>query len=144
MPTQPLIVVSCEGPKPPLTPERVEVFGGGGNLQTVKEVTPDTGLPPLFYCKPVNDKEGPCHASDCDHCSRFVLQLKREQHTKNGKTVNHQDDFRCTISCGFCGKHPHYEDECHIKMRESDKLKRQGAERKRKQTPYKTPRNEDK
>ena len=51
--------------------------------------------------------------------------MKRQQHSKDGKTVTHRDHFRCTITCGYCGKRRHYEDECHIKKRESDKLKRQ-------------------
>ena len=39
--------------------------GGGkgrGNLPAMNEVKPEAGTPPLFYCKPVNDKGGPCHA----------------------------------------------------------------------------------
>ena len=70
----------------------------------MKEVKPERGTPSLFYCKPVNDKGGPCHASDCDHSSGCMLQLKRQQHTKDGRTVTHQDHFRCTISCCYCGK----------------------------------------
>ena len=102
---------------------------GGGNPHAMKEVKPETGAPHLFYCKPVYDKGGPCHAHDCDHSSGCVLQLKRQQHTKDGKTVTNQDHFSCTITCGYCGKRRHYEDECHIKKRESDKHKRQEAER---------------
>ena len=63
---------------------------------------------------------------------------------KDGKTVTHHDHFRCTITCGYCGKRRHYEDECHIKKRESDKLKRQEAERQKNQTPTRTPQNGDK
>ena len=48
----------------------------------------------------------------------------------------------CT--CGICGKRRHYEDECHIKKRESDKLKRQEAERQKTQTPTRNPPNGDK
>ena len=121
--------------------------GGGkgrGNLRAMNEVKPDAGTPPLFYCKPVNDKGGPCHASDCDLRSGCMLQMKRQQHTKDGKTVTHQDHFRCTITCGYCGKRRHYEDECHIKKRESDKLKRQEAERQKTQTPARNPPNGDK
>ena len=110
----------------------------------MNEVKPDAGTPPLFYCKPVIDKGGPCHAPDCDHRSSCMLQMKRQQHSKDGKTVTHQDHFRCTITCGYCGKRCHYEDECHIKKRESDKLKRQEAERQKTQTPTKTPQNGDK
>ena len=110
----------------------------------MNEVKPEAGTPPLFYCKPVNDKGGPCHAPDCDQSSSCMLQMKRQQHTKNGKPLTHQDHFRCTITCGYCGKRRHYEDECHIKKRESDKLKRQEAERQKTQTPTKNPQNGDK
>ena len=98
----------------------------------------------LFYCKPVNDSGGPCHAPDCDHRSSCMLQMKRQQHSKNGKAVTHQDNFLCTITCGYCGKRRHYEDECHIKKRESDKLKQQEAERQKKNTPTGTPMNGEK
>ena len=139
------------------TPERGEEKGhknptntnqgggkGRGNLRAMNEVPTDAGTPPLFYCRPVNDKGGPCHASDCDLRSGCMLQMKRQQHTKDGKTVTHQDHFRCTITCGYCGKRRHYEDECHIKKRESDKLKRQEAERQKTPTPARNPPNGDK
>ena len=77
---------------------------GRGNVRAMNEVQPETGTPPLFYCKPVNDKRGPCHAPDCDHRSSCMLQMKRQQHTKDGKTVTHQDHFRCTITRGYSGK----------------------------------------
>ena len=121
--------------------------GGGkgrGNLRAMNEVKPDAGTPPLLFCKPVNDKGGPCHASDCDLRSGCMLQMKCQQHTKDGKTVTHQDHFRCTITCGYCAKRRHYEDECHIKKGESDKVKRQEAERQKTQTPARNPRNGDK
>ena len=73
-----------------------------------------------------------------------MLQMKRQQHTKDGKTVTHQNRFRCSITCGYCGKRRHYEDGCHIKKRESDKHKRQEAERQKTQTPSKTSQNGDK
>ena len=132
-----------KGPKNPTNTNQ----GGGkgrGNLRAMNEVKPDASTPPLFYCKPVNDKGGPCHASDCDLRSGCMLQMKRQQHTKDGKPVTHQDPFRCTITCGYCGKSRHYEDECHIKKRESDKLKRQEAERQKTQTPARNPPNGDK
>ena len=121
--------------------------GGGkgrGNLRAMNEVKPDAGTPPLFYCKPVNDKGGPCHAPNCDHRSSCMLQMKRQQHSKDGKTVTHQDHARCTITCGYCGKRRHYQDECHIKKRESDKLNRQEAERQKTQTPTRNRQNGDK
>ena len=114
---------------------------GSGNLRAMNEVKPEAGTPPLFYCKPVTDKGGPCHAPDCDHRSGCMLQMKRQQHTKHGKTVTHQDHFTCTITCGYCGKRRHYEDECNIKKREGDKHKRQEDERQKTQTPSRTPQN---
>ena len=128
------------------TPTKPSKGGGKGgcNLRAMNEVKPDTRVPSLFYCKPVNDKGGPCHAPDCDHRAGCELQLKRQHHTKDRKTVNHEDHFRCTITCGFCGKCRHYEDECCIKRRETDKLKRQEAERQKNQTPSRTPKNGDK
>ena len=110
----------------------------------MNEVKPEAGTPPLFYCKPVNDKGGPCHAPECEHRSGCMLQMKRQQHTKVRKTVTHQDHFRCTITCGYCGKRCHYEDECRIKKGESDKHKRQEAERQKTETTTRTPQNGDK
>ena len=128
--------------KRPENPTNANQGGGKGrvNLRAMNEVKPDAGTPPLFYCKPINDKGGPCHAPDCDHCSSCMLQMKRQQHSKDGKTVTHRDPFRCTITRSYCGKHRHYEDDCHIKKHESDRLKRQEAERQKSQTPTKTPR----
>ena len=103
-----------KGPKNPTNTNQ----GGGkgrGNLRAMNEVKPETGTPPFFFCKPLNDKGGPCHAPDCDLRSGCMLQMKRQQHTKDGKTVTHRDHFRCTITCGYCGKRCHYEDECHKK-----------------------------
>ena len=136
----------CGEGKGPENPTNANQGGGKGrgNLRAINEVKPEAGTPPLFYCKLVNDKGGPCHAPDCDLRSGCMLQMKGQQHTNDGKTVTHQDHFRCTITCGYCGKHRHYEDKCHIKKRESDKHKRQEAERQKTQTPSRTPQNEDK
>ena len=38
---------------------------------------------------PVNDNWGPCHAPDCDHRSSCMLQMKRQRHSKDVKTVTH-------------------------------------------------------
>ena len=132
-----------KGPKNPTNANKGS-GKGGGNLRAMNQVKPETGTPPLFYCKPVNDKGGPCRAPDCDHCSGCVLQLKRQQHTKDGKTVTHQDHFRCTITSGYCGKRRHCEEKYHIKKCESDNHKRQEAERQKAQTPSRTPQNGDK
>ena len=132
-----------KGPKNPTNTNE----GGGkgrGNLRAIHEVKPEAGTPPLIYCKPVTDKGGSCHATDCDHRSGCMLHMKRQQHTKDGKPVTHQDHFRCTITCGYCGKLCHYDDECHIKKRESDKHKWQEAERQKTQTTTRSPQNGDK
>ena len=89
------------------------------------------GAPNLFCCRPTDDKQGPCHAPDCDGRSACLLQLQRKQKIKDGPEVKHQDHFRYTITCGYCGKCRHYEDECHIKRRESEKLKKAGEERRK-------------
>ena len=139
----PLNVAKGKGPKNPTNANQ----GGGkgrGNPRFNNEVKPEAGTAPLFFCKPVNDKGGPCHAPDCDHRSSCMLQMKRKQHTKGGTTVTHHDHFRCTITCGYCGKCRHYEDECHLKKRESDKHKRQEAERQETQAPTRTPQNGNK
>ena len=117
---------------------------GGSILRAMSEVKPEAGAPPLFYCKTVNDKGGPCHAPDCEDRSGCGLQLETQQHTKDWKAVTRQDHFRCTITCGYCGRRHHYQDECHIKNCGSDKQKRQEAERRKAQTPTRTPQNGDK
>ena len=60
-----------------------------------------------------------------------MLQLKRTQKTKDGQEVKHQDHFRCTITCRYCGERGHYEDKCHIKSRDSEKLKNAEEERRK-------------
>ena len=132
--------------KGPKNPTNANQGGGkgGGNPRAMNEVKPEAGTPPLCYCRTVNEKRGPCHAPDCDPRSSCMLQMKQQQHTKNEKPVTHQDHFRCTITCGYCGKLRHYDKECHIKKSESDVLKRQEAERQKTQTPTKNPQNGDK
>ena len=107
--------------------------GRGGQVKHMTETPPSKGkgAPNLFYCRPADDKGGPCHAPDCDGRSACLLQLKRTQKIKDRHEVKHQDHFRCTIACGYCGKRRHYEDECHKKRRESEKLKK--AEEKRRE-----------
>ena len=85
--------------------------------------------PNLLYCCPTDYKGGPCHAPDCDGPSACMHQLKRTQKTKGGQEVKHQDHFLCTVTCTYCGKRRHYEDECHIKRCESEKLKKAEEER---------------
>ena len=104
--------------------------GRGGQLKHMTETPPSKGkgAPNLFYWRPTDDKGGPCQAPDCDGRSACMLQLKRTQKTKDGQEVKHQDHLRCTITCEYCDKRRHYEHECHIKRRESEKLKKAEAE----------------
>ena len=82
------------------------------------------GAPNVFYCRPTDDKGGPCHAPDCDGLSACMLQLKRMQKSKDGQKRKHQDLFPCTITCVYSGKRKHSKDECNMKRRESEKLKK--------------------
>ena len=107
--------------------------GRGGQLKHMTETPPSKGkgAPNLFYCRPMDDKGGPCHVPDCDRRSARMLQLKHTQKTKHGQEVKHQDHFCSTITCAHCGKRRHYEDECHIKRRDSEKLKKAEGERRK-------------
>ena len=89
------------------------------------------GAPNLFYCCPMDDKGGPCHAPSCDGRSACMLQLKCTQKTKDGHEVKHQDHFCWTKTCGYCGKRRHYENYGHIKRRESEKLKKAEQQRRK-------------
>ena len=89
-------------------------------VETYHRDPPSKGkwAPNLFYCGPTDDTGGPCNAPGGDGHGACMLQLQRKKKTNNGQEVKHQDDFRCTITCGYCGKSRHYEDECHIKKEE--------------------------
>ena len=63
-----------KGPKNP-TNANEGAGKGRGNLRAMNEVKPEAGTPPLFYCRPINDKGGPCHAPDCDLRSGCMLQM---------------------------------------------------------------------
>ena len=90
--------------------------GCGAHLEQMTE-TPSSkgkGDSHCLYCRSTDDKGGPCHAPGCDGRRVCMPQLKRTQKTKDGQEVKHQDHFRCTRMCGYCGKRRHYEAECHI------------------------------
>ena len=107
--------------------------GRGGQLKHMTETHPTKGkgAPYLFYCRPTDDKGRPCHALDSDGRSACMLQLKRTQKTKDGQEDKHQDHCRSTITCGYCAKRRHYENECHIKRRESEKHKKAEEEQRK-------------
>ena len=62
------------------------------------------------------------HAPDCEQRDCFVVQGKKQE-TNTGAKPRMPDHYRCTITCAFCGKRKHYEDECYHKQRLSAKLK---------------------
>ena len=75
-----------------------------------------------FWCE-VRDEHGHLqHAPDCEQGDPFVVQGKREE-TNTAAKPKLPDHYRCTITCAFCGKRKHYEDECYHKQRLSAKLK---------------------
>ena len=119
------------GGKPP-QPHSSPGKGRGGHLKHMKETPPPSygkGPRDLLYCCPTDDKGGPCHAPDCDGRSTCMLQLQCKQRPKEGQELKDQNRFRCTITCGYCGKRRHYEDECHLQHRQSEKLKKAEEER---------------
>ena len=52
----------------------------------------------------------------------LVGQAKKQE-TNTGGKAKMPDHYRCTITCAFCGKRKHYEEECYHKQRLSAKLK---------------------
>ena len=96
-----------QGPRPGqgITPKHARIMG---NVQE------------LFWCD-ARDKHGHLqHAPDCEQRDCFVVQGKRQQ-TNTGAKPKLPDHYRCTITCAFCGKGKHYEDECYHKQRLSAK-----------------------
>ena len=64
----------------------------------------------------------PTYLPTCEQRDCFVVQGK-QQEKNTGAKAKLPDHYRCTITCAFCGKRKHYEDECHHKQRLSAKLK---------------------
>ena len=76
----------------------------------------------LFWCDARDEHRHLQHAPDCDQHDCFVVQGKKQE-TNTGAKPKMLDHYRCTITCAFCGKRKHYEDECYHKKRLSAKLK---------------------
>ena len=110
--------------------------GGGGSGSRAKGyqgARPGQGTTPkhrritdnvkeLFWCD-FRDEHGHLqHAPDCEQRDCFVVQGKRQE-TNTGAKPKLPDHYRGTITCAFCGKSKHYEDECYHKQRLSAKLK---------------------
>ena len=107
--------------------------GSGGQGKGYQVSRPGQGTTPkharimvnvkeLFWCD-ARDKQGHLqHAPDCEQRDCFVVQGKKQE-TNTGPKCKMPDHYRCTITCAFCGKRKHYEDECYHKQRLSAKLK---------------------
>ena len=76
----------------------------------------------LFWCDAREEQGHLQHALDCEQQDCFVVQGK-QQEKNTGAKAKLPDHYRCTITCAFCGKRKHYEDECYPKQRLSSKLK---------------------
>ena len=76
----------------------------------------------LFWCDAGDEQGHLQHAPDCEQRDCFVVQGK-QQEKNTGAKAKLPDHYRCTITCAFCGKRKHYEDECYHKHRLSAKLK---------------------
>ena len=80
----------------------------------------------LFWCDATDEQGLLLHTPDCDQRDCFVVQGKKQE-TNTGGKAKLPDHYRCTITCAFCGKRKHYEDECYQKQRLSAKLKTENA-----------------
>ena len=76
----------------------------------------------LFWCDARDEHGHLQHAPDCDQRDCFVVQRKKQE-TNTSAKPKMPDHYRCTITCAFCGKRKHYEDECYHKQRLLAKLK---------------------
>ena len=76
----------------------------------------------LFWCDARDEQGHLQHAPDCEQRDCFVVQGKKQE-TNTGAKAEMPDHYRCTITCAFCGKRKHYEDECYHKQRLWAKLK---------------------
>ena len=65
----------------------------------------------LFWCDARDEQGHLQHAPDCEQRDCFVVQGK-QQEKNTGAKAKLPDYYRCTITCAFCGKRKHYEDEC--------------------------------
>ena len=76
----------------------------------------------LFWCDARDEQGCLLHAPDCDQRDCFVVQESKQETNTRGK-AKLPDHYRCTITCAFCRKRKHYEDECYHKQRLLAKLK---------------------
>ena len=88
----------------------------------------------LFWCDARDEQGHLQHAPDCEQRDCFVVQGKKQE-TNTSARVKMPDHYRCTITCAFCGKRKHNEDECYHKQRLSAKKSRR--KQKKSQKPRK-------
>ena len=93
-----------------------------GQRTTPKHARIMDNVKELFWCDARDEHGHLQHALDCEQRDCFVVQGKKQE-TNDGAKAKTPDHYRCTITCGFCGKRKHYEDECYHKQRLSAKLK---------------------
>ena len=74
----------------------------------------------LFWCDARDEHGHLQHAPDCEQRDCFLVQGKKQE-TNTGAKAKMPDHYRCTITCAFCGKKKHYEDECYHKQHLSAK-----------------------
>ena len=98
-----------QGPRPGqgTTPKHTRIMG---NVQE------------LFWCDARDEHGHLQHAPDCDQRDCFVVQGKKQE-TNTGAKPKMPDHYSCTITCAFCGKRKHYEDECYHRQRLSAEVK---------------------
>ena len=96
-----------------------------GNVYRAEYIHEDSAILAHHFCFwcDARDEQGHLqHAPDCEQRDCFVVQGK-QQEKNTGAKARLPDHYRCTITCAFCGKRKHYEDECYHKQRLSAKLK---------------------
>ena len=107
--------------------------GSGGHGKGYQESSPGQGTTPklarimenvkeLFWCDARDEQGHLQHTHDCEQRDCFLVKGK-QQKTNTGAKKQLPDHYRCTITCAFCGKRKHYEDECYHKQHLSARLK---------------------
>ena len=99
---------------------------GPGQGTTPKNAHIVSNVQELFMCEARDEQGCLLHAPECDQRNCFVVQGKKQETNTSGK-AKLPDHYRCTITCAFCGKRNHYEDECYQKQRLSAKLKNENG-----------------
>ena len=93
-----------------------------GQGTTPKNIRIMSNVQDLLWCDARDEQGSLLHAPDWDQHDCFVVQG-----TKQETKAKLPDHYRCTITCAFCGKRKHYEDECYHKQRLSAQLQTENA-----------------